>query len=283
MPFDKAPNYDARLAAQESFESGMLSQQKEHDWSHPTGSYGEALLVEGLKPRRFAERNGRKVYLSGLEVFLHDLAENLLNSKPKDQPVVLLDMGGGAGLSWSRLAQVFEREVMESRLAFVVTNLVLSEDEVLQTYGSEDSFLARNPQAVNFISGRFTSLKDRSITLPNNREIGLVSNVDVVHDRKAPTAWSKVPERDISEVGHLLSAWGMYLVSNQDIQTLQAVSSPEEERNRSEGIRLAHTHLESAFALRRVVSAEAGPAKGKPLTYTVFKSPNSPLLNVRLS
>lgn len=283
MSFDKAPNYEARLKAQKDFEAQMLSGNQEHNWIHPTGSYGDASLVEGYKSRKFVNRNGRDIYLSGLEVFLHDLTGKLLDSKPKGEPVILIDIGGGAGLSWSRLAQVFEREVRESRLAFVVTNLLLERADVLRKYGSEAGPLSESLNLVSYISGEFGSLRGKSIVLPNDRKITLEKNVDLAHDRKAPTAWSKVPERDVSGIGHLISRWGMYLVSNTDLKTLQAVASPEEERDRIEGIRLAHRHLESAFALQRVVTAEAGQAKGKQLTYTIFKTSDSPLINLNLS
>lgn len=56
--------------------------------------------------------------------------------------------------------------------------------------------------------------------------------------------WSKVPERDILEVGTLLSPRGVYLVNELDTLELQGANTAREEQDRMESIKLAHKVLQ---------------------------------------
>lgn len=280
MTPDFAPNFNTRQAREKVAVERMLTDKDEYHWNVPLGAYNSDRVIGLHNPRKFVRVNGESHYLSGVEVFLHDTASQLL--KVKTDPVTFLDIGGGAGATWSRLALCFGDEINDGKIAFVVSNLVFSPEDHLRKNGFPEggNFLTRSKGLVHYVKGEFSQLKDKTIPLPNGTELPLEGSVDLGMERRSVTVWSKIPEVAILDIPPLLSPYGVYMVHKSDLLELNELTSAQEERERTEAIGIAHKLLQERFGLTKVTRAESGKLKDRELDYLVFKSQQAPLIDV---
>lgn len=215
--------------------------------------------------------------LTGPEVLMARHLEQRLDAQP-NSPIVGLDVGGGLGISMRRLGVYFQEAIAQSRLALAVSNMseptnFNSQLAISAVYDIPELRCAdENP--VHFFSSVFSKLAQQVITLPNGAEVPLAGNVSCVHERFSLTTWSQVPERDILQVGRMLTERdGLYMVPEDNISTPQSVGG-EYYPGQVEGIRLGHAALRSDFGIER--SNEYAGVRLGGETYAIFRSGPKP-------
>lgn len=294
-----APGYNERLQAQNRLEEAM--EKWEWNWFAFMGEYTradesivpEVDIVKGEDNFFTDPISGETKSLKGLEIYLRQMIKNLMTLKNNSEPVLILDVGGGVGLSWFRIAASFAKEVNEGKIAFIVSNFSFLPEQYLSRKGivsiQEDKYLEKSRPLVHFLNGRFIDLHNQEIALPDGRILKLAKNVDLVHERSSLTAWSKVPERDIVSVQSLLSPIGLYMVRRVDTleplapvegannEPLKEVLEDDEEnielekQQRLQGIIVAHGLLQK-YGLKRIDRVEGGKLVGERLNYVVLNN-----------
>ncbi len=281
MGLELAPDIRGRVQKQKATERQMLS-SGEREWGISLGSYADDRIAYGhfREPVEFG-----KFRLENYELFVHDQIPNLLANNRGDQPVILLDIGGGAGNSWSKLALAYEEEVRSGKLAFVVSNLASTPEQQLENHShnrrltrSEKDILeeVRAKNLVHFVTGNLNQLRQESITLPNGQTLPLRDNVNFVNEELSVTAWSHTPDLDILKIGRLISPSSGIYVARRTKDTCASYDQ-EYSNNVSRGIDLAQKGLQQDHGLIKVAYAQAGELEGHPLDrYTIFKTPQAP-------
>jgi hypothetical protein len=271
-------DFTRRCVAQKVLETSRINAQTERPYGKTSGNY------------RFEEFCAGGSELQSVHAFL----SNRINSLRREvkRPLIILDLGGGAGATVRELAFLYEEEVKESQMAFGVSNLVTND---LDNYTTEkarrtdpQSPYGRGKELVCNLRGSFSDLRHQTIRLANGMSVPLLGNVDIIHERYALTAWSKVPELDILHAASLLSPIGIYMVSNDSITYPEGgeldnnilrragISYMPDHGARREGVRQAHEYLQRPMGLKKVTRVETGPLAKQQLLYTVFKAPYAP-------
>ena len=118
----------------------LLQQQREkelndeEDWYWNLGNYKDESVVVSHSPARIIRNSeGQTVILEGYEVFLYETALQLLAIKRND-PVLMLDIGGGVGGTFNRLAVALRDQIENNRLALIVSNIKASQDEQIGVF-----------------------------------------------------------------------------------------------------------------------------------------------------
>ena len=293
-----APNIKARHQAQKEAMRG-IHDQGEREYGVVRGDYSDRdyssssrnrILMSGYSSKDFAKKVPNVESLTGFEIFLQRTIDKLLLLKKKDYPVVILDIGSMAGLSWHRLASHYKDKVKEGELVFVTSSLAYEHDREKETAPKfkkdslsveESFFLKESNDLVQHIHATPSQLRRKQIDLPNGRRIALEHNVDLVHEHHSITAWSKVPDIDILRIPALLSETGTYFVYEADLGTMYGSARPsKEEQERRRGVKLAHEQLKSTYRLTEVTKVEEGQLKGEALNYVVFRKHNAPAIVV---
>jgi hypothetical protein len=110
--------------------------------------------------------------LLGVELTLADMMQQQLDQwRDGDQPLIMVDIGGMVGLSWFRLANHFSESIRAGKMAFVVTNLNIDSEEVLQRIGDKSYAMALHIRDT-FYPGHSTISADDAQFISENR--GLV-------------------------------------------------------------------------------------------------------------
>jgi hypothetical protein len=245
-----------------SFVERCAQQQKAKEdlgnYNQVLGDYGEATFATGVP----------------LEMFLVQRIARLLDQSG-GPAVMAVDIGGGAGTTWLKLAGTFPGAIARRQLGLFVTNQTGSPEDYHQryeaSYGESAELLTSQELYEQFGSGVQYLNTDFSGQSPMpNLFRGLMS---VVHERRSVTAWSKIPELHIARIGRLVADQGVYLVDGADSEDMYSAHTPWEYLERWDGIRAAHQALPALYNLVPVQALEAGPYAGVPLDYTVFKGP----------
>lgn len=208
---------------------------------------------------------------------LHSFVHRLLQDRPINQPVLLLDIGGGAGLTWMSVASDFREEIRASKIAFIVSNLAWALGP-----SPDPEIVNPEPELVHYVNSVFRKLCTQSVTLPDGHILPLRRNVDLVHECQSLTRWSQVPELDILSVYRLLSRKGTYFIASPGApcKYTRAASPEDNHRQRQAAVTTAHRLLQSKFGLKQVTQVEDGEYAGAHLLYTVFKQPEAPLVTI---
>ena len=292
MPIEQAPNLGTRIQLQQEREKYFRNIGE--SWNWPLGDYvlWRDDISENHHPiRTITNSHRQQVTLTGYEVFLHDTALNLL--KKKRGTVVMLDIGGGAGATWNRLAIAMRDEIEDSRLALVVSNIVASPDQhrkrfetlqekrpyLTQLHDTEEiKSSGKDAEGLTqFITGSFFSLRMQRITLPNGQTLRLEGNIDFLNEKRSLTQHTITPELDLPIIGFLLSEYGIYAVPNYDVNLEDKVHGRIEER--SQAIQIGHGILKEHFGLERVhtIKRESNENEELPITnHHIFKAIQAP-------
>lgn len=178
--------------------------------------------------------NSETAEFSGIESKLSDLVGELLRrdlESSSSDPVVVLDFGGGLGFSFGRLAGRYKKEIKESRLVLVVTNLDADKDKIFGEFKkikSQNSTVRipgdvyakileeheSNMHLLNFLEASAGELRRATISLPNGIKLALAGRVDVVHEKLA-LAHSLKPEIDVPLLGSMLSERGILFLGSR--------------------------------------------------------------------
>lgn len=277
-------DFTRRCVAQKVLEESRIDARTERLYGKTSGDYRFEALCVGVG----------EMVAPTVPAFLYKRI-NLLRREVK-RPLIILDLGGGAGKTMRELATQYEEEIRESQMAFGVSNLIADDldnypDAKAQGMDLQSPF-ARGKELVRNLTGSFSDLRHQTIRLENGMSVPLLGNVDIIHERYAVTAWSKVPELDILHAASLLSPIGMYMVSNDDIafpqggeidyEILRQAGIPyfPDHGARREGVRQAHEYLQGPMGLKKVTRVERGPLAREPLFYTVFRAPKAPRISL---
>ena len=222
------------------------------------------------------------------ESFITAHVERLLDTRP-DRPVVAHDIGG-VGLSWLRMAERFKEAITEGRLGLVVSHLEATPEGYLAAITPNDSETQQQLDEVrrlyglygthvHYLQDRFRDYSDPAIVLQGGQQVKLKGNTDVLHDRRALTAWSKIPERQVVHAGRRLSDEGVYMTHKIEVKSIVlGAESHEEVVARRKGKAAGLLALREVHALQQVESVEAGSHKGDDLAYYIIKGAAAPLI-----
>ncbi len=282
MPVEFAPNFRKRHAAQRAFEQTCIQQGKESArWILVDGDYSLNQIVYGHSPTDFFRGPRFHIMrLSGYEIFLRDQMQAAIDQKG-DSPAVFLDLGGGAGESWAKLALYFRREVTRGEAIFMVSNLVFKPEQYYQHFHrdqrvNQNVIDARNNGLIQYIEGPFSDLPTRELALPNGTTISLNGHTTLINEDKSLTNWTQIPEVDIPIAGGLLSPYGIYMVRSDDVLVASTYSDDKNRRNITKGKEIAYRILATDYNLTTVTTAEAGKMAGSRLEYFANKKPLAP-------
>jgi hypothetical protein len=186
-------------------------------------------------------------------------------------PVVFLDIGGGASLTALRLGHMYQEAIADSRLAIVTTNAELP----LLRYISELSGSTRKEASelyhhynIHDLTADFMQRYPDNIKLPDGTRHSLIDGgTSIVHERLSLTSWTKDPIRQLDNVGNLLSSRSIYMVPTEDIEHRQTRYLPK----LADELKFSHQVLCRKRGLEECHSIDEGPFAGEALSYTVFK------------
>lgn len=224
--------------------------------------------------------------LKGIERFIASrIKMRLAVRAAAERPAIAMDLGGGIGVTWLKLAAQFRKAVDKGRLILAVTNV---------EYGPEDYLNGKVGEAMARRSPKLRTLYDaqkgrvqyiRSTFMPGDMprvydrqgtEIPLTGAVDVAHEFSSVSAWTRYPRAVIPRIGSLVSSAGVYVVDRQSTQTVVARPGAfEEGRLRVQEIAAAHEQLVAEYGLRRVDAAEEGPMTGVTMNHVMFLGPEA--------
>lgn len=239
------------------------SQQLEKAWNEetyrqPLGDYAGSYIAGDVE----------------LEDFLVGRVRDLLR---QGGIVRVADIGGAGGTSWHRVGGVFSEEVQSGQLELFVTGMGHKQAAYYDRFDEEYG----NNTVENSLARRCASLYGRLVTyvptdLSTQRSVPSAwrRGLDIVHDRRAVTGWSKLPELHIRRLGELVSPRGLYMVERDDLSKIYGRMTDAERAVRLEGIRHAHERL-AELGLTQVDYAEAGYFSGEDLSYRIFKGPEA--------
>lgn len=278
LPSRYAPHFDIRLQHDLDLESQIKEgTAQEFEYCNFLGEYGRLL----------------EMYFA-----LH--VKELLDLKKQD-PVIVLDIGGSLGNSWIKIASEFEHEIAEGKVAFVVSNLKQTPEEIaalhrldIQTrfkrmqngisdglgegyYVQDDTKLMQiqnelpaRRRKVHYISGSLADLPNTFIRLTDGRSVCLENNVDLLHESYSVTAWGMVPEITLLSIENIASIHARYFLPKQDTHNLQTDLIDEDENVR-EGIEIAHEDLQKNFAFIREEHPLLHNNDGRKSPYICFR------------
>ena len=197
------------------------------------------------------------VSMVGQEATLVFAIDNLLRiTEEDDGPVIILDVGGMAGVTWQRLAKHFEENVLKEQIAFVISNLgpldVAMDDDDRTYLRQEYGFIAsgNDPSSIiHYVQGNSWELAMTKIQV-GNRQVGLFGHVGLIHERLSLSHHSNVPDVDVPRMLSILGPNGIYFCYNSSgIHELEAL-----EFGRNTAIQ--------DLGLSQVTEIEAGPSFG---------------------
>jgi len=193
----RAPNFAARMQTQDRI-LARLRALGETEFPKAEGDYSCISLYPGQRNERAKSDEVPVDRLTGMEAFYGYRTRELLTSGEK--PVILLDAGGMAGLSWCRIANRFRREIDEGRAVFVVSNIAFDPMRDLAYVDNftedEAAFIRHSSGLVHYLQSDAAGLAGHVIETPH-AAIPLRGNVDIINEVSSVTFHSQVPERDI--------------------------------------------------------------------------------------
>lgn len=250
-------------------------------WPDSQGSYNSS-SHSLIDQKLLSQEHYQKMVSLELEPpTLHDQLRKFITRlkeiKPAEQPVIILDIGGGAGLSWGQTAALFEEDVKSGTVAFVVSNLSWTKEQFINP-----NQLIAGTQYIHYLNTPFRQLCRQSINLPDGRVVPLRGAVDIAHECQSLTRWSQVPEVDILSVYGLLSEYGSYYVAplNTPCKYTKAADVGANQYERQMAVIKTHNLLQRKYGLRSITKVERGDFAGAELLYKVFRKINAPEVEI---
>ncbi len=295
-----------RLKDQQREEVEFRAKGGEHsgsNWSYQSGDYsvpifemeraGSTMTLAGVESKFTREMNNAE-QLCGVERSLaHMVAELLKNSKKR--PIVVLDFGGGIGLSWCRLAKKFEQFVKAGEVVFCVSNMEQSFDPKLAAERRLDGYHQKNDRLlvttvvdqglVQYIEGELLgsdtkdakSLRQTKISA-GEATVSLLGSVDVLFARMS-IIHTLIPEFHVPRVLELLSDQGIFIESSFSTDD-PAVHESTKQAKLMDSTRVAlmrdtYAYSMQEFDLERIPTVEIGSKAGEALWATVLRKKNT--------
>lgn len=210
---------------------------------------------------------------------LEKFVEHYKSIKPANQPIIILDLGGGQGQSWTATASFFKDDIKAGKVAFLVSNLT-----GIPTSNNETAKVNRNEIPVHFVESPFRQLCVQEITLPNGQVLPLEGNVDLVHDCNSLTRWSLVPELDIPSVCSLLSKQGSFFIAPGNkpcrYDRLNHLEATVNQSQRWAAVNMCYYLMQERYGLLDIDHVESGEYQDAGLLYKVFRKQEAPLITI---
>ncbi|MBI3341812.1 hypothetical protein HY024_01685 [Candidatus Curtissbacteria bacterium] len=270
-----APKFDKRMQKRNElvalFEPDTFYQTTGGDYSN------ERLVPVANEFNRFSrwwntQRRESPGALMGLELLYAKRVAALIG-KSQGEPLIALDLGGGVGRSWIRLAKAFETDVAQGRVAFVVSNLQQICSGADAPSSEIEEFIRENSHLVNYASGDCLELMGGAVDLADDRSVPFAGHVGLVHERLSATYRSLIPEVDIECIAGMLSDQGAYFSRNHTQAVAQAFGFISE---REKGLAMGRKAIVGKYGLVPVPKVEDGYMAGLPIAdYTIFRKPAS--------
>lgn len=278
--FKPAAGFPDRLKIDREFIERVVREGEK--WPECSGLYqnpdhNSLINQKRLSPTLYENLLSKDIQTPTFHDQLRVWVEDLRRIKPATEPVIVLDIGGGAGLTWSITAKYFEADIKLGRVAFVVSNLAWTPE---QFHDSENP--VPGAELVSFINSTFKKLPALSLDLPENQNLPLNGSVDLIHESQSLTRWSQIPEVDIPAVASLLSDYGSYFIAPRNHPCAYQVITETKlnQKHREMGVEIAHRIIQTNYGLQQISEAEEGIYRGAELLYKVFSKQRAPQLKI---
>lgn len=267
-------------------------------WSFATGDYSRPVFSADFGTSTLMGVNEgiyrteeTKESLLGIEKSLEQMILQLLEKKDGGGPIVVLDFGGGLGLSFCRIAKILEKEINEGKIKLIISNIEQNFDIHLAaksrlanagsdmspiTYALENNLVAyveaelTGNDTEDVKSFRQLKIKTESGAIP------IIGNVDLIHSRMS-LVHSNIPEFHIPRIFELLSQNGIFIDSSFSSREPSPIGSDSSLMNyeTKPAFDIAYKKALTDFHLNRILQVETGPNKGKKLFSTILRKKNS--------
>lgn len=254
-------NFTNRLRAQEESVTSILKNEGSW-WGALSGDYGAISVVPEVETRGT---------LRGIEVTLDEVLYKALSQGTKEDPVIALDIGGGFGSTWAKLARRYEACIRDRTLLMVVSNLE-GGSEILEkfarkkigefprsgignmySYLLQNSIDAQDKGLVNYIQMGAIDLPTKHINIGNST-VGFWRNCSVVFEHLSISHHTLAPEVDVPYIIGSVSPNGIYFLLGDDPFGGDATAPPQT------------FETLTAERLVRINTVETGPHKGETIT-----------------
>jgi len=295
-----------------------FSKNSERRWDIASGDYGfngfaTRIVYDGeddlvWEAVRAVPENMRVEDLLGEELTLADIIQQSLSERNgSEDPVMVLDVGGLAGLSWHRLANRFKVEVEAGKLAFVVTSLSADFDNAMslvkpmqfnaaqkdkdERYDrsansrnmstTEYDFIMKTRDLVHHIKADVPALLAEKIKV-GGVDYPLSGNVSLANDNSAVALHSLIPSRHLPMISSLLNGKGIY---KTNIRSTFYAPKQDHFRSRDAELYRSFQILTNRCGMEQVLRAEEGSTEileGRNLNQMFFREQGGPKIRAFL-
>lgn len=228
-------NFATRVAVEHALAKYYRSSTKKEEWGLREGFYG-------------ADNNRVDEGLGDVELAMNNQIEELLKRRQGEgRPVVVIDFGGGLGLSMIRLASIHREAIESGDLVIAVTNLgyTPSNDKDAVGYSGVASvlssnrrqvgrptffqdqlqFVQDNQSLVTFLDVNAAELAAQSITPRGRQPMSLDGAVDIIHESYA-VMHTHAPDVALAVFGELLGDEGSLYLHTRERDFMHSVRLP---------------------------------------------------------
>ncbi|GEM_PF-6507934 len=271
-------------------------------WQCPLGDYSKPIFfsdngvptLTGID-KIIRRENEHSQELIGVEKSIGHMVRELLQ-KSKKRPILVMDFGGGVGLSWSRLAVKFEEEVRANEVYFVVTNIEKNflvgaaiencYNKDSQKDGREVVKYAHEQGLVMHIEAELSgadkddinSLRQYRVEI-DHKSVPFIGNVDIIHTRMS-LVHSVIPEIHYPRLFELFSKNGVFLDTSFSAKTPATPSTSVDDGDLidskiKQAKYNAYQYVIKNYDMQPVEFVESGEKAGEKMFATVLRKKGS--------
>ncbi|MCB9813233.1 MAG: hypothetical protein H6772_02385 [Pseudomonadales bacterium] len=294
-------NFHKRLKRQHLENKRYRSMGKEESgeaWSFAIGDYSKPVFsadfgtstLMGVSESIYRTEETKESLL-GIEKSLEQMILQLLEKKDGGGPIVVLDFGGGLGLSFCRIARILENEINEGKVKLIISNIEqnfdihLAAESRLANVGLDMSpiIYALENNLVEYVEAELTGNDTKDVKsfrqLKIKTESGvipLIGNVNLIHSRMS-LVHSNIPEFHVPRIFELLSQNGIFIDSSFSSREPSPIGNESSLMNyeTKPSFDIAYERALTDFHLNRILQVEIGPNKGKKLFSTILRKKDS--------
>ncbi|HEC67095.1 MAG TPA: hypothetical protein ENI23_17600 [bacterium] len=150
--------------------------------------------------------------------------EQQLHDSAREYPIIVLDFGGGFGISMIELAEKYEKDVLAGSIVFAVSNIeteMPSEENaklLLDTHNLSSTHVDlwdKKKHLIQYLQGDAEELQRCAVRGVDGQSIPLAGNVNILHEHYA-LCHSYIVDHDLPALGRLMYTNGgvMFIHSN---------------------------------------------------------------------
>ncbi len=268
--FDIAPKVGGRVRGSKNFKDYLRSGKPEPYVHNTSGSYNDYFFINA----RGFENQG-PCELKGTEFMIYRLLCDIEKKKQVDgdnSPLVVVDFGGGDGMSMVKLAAAFREKVKEKKAFFIVSNLAYQPDKAISRMTSfrpsEERFITDNQELVNYGRTDARELIQQSVKLSDGSQFPLKGHIDLLHERYV-LQWDELADVDTIILGRNMSSYGIMLLANIDkyLKSCGASGLPEDVLKK---VQMGYSNLQ-------LIGVKKYDFGNRPSNYELFHQVKAPL------